>query len=159
MSGEQLTTDQVARASAFVRGVAGLPWRDGANGPDDFDCWGLARFAQRELFGRDIPITSRNPQEILRVLGRVLRGDPDVGWTEVKKPSHGALVTLRHVREPQHIGTWLALDRGRLLHAVENAGVCFDPRPMLEMTGWGRFRFYRYVGPLPPVAVDMRAAA
>lgn len=155
----ELTREEIAHAGAFVRRVAGLPWREGANGPDAFDCWGLARATQAELFDRDIPVMSRDPADVLAVLKRVVQSDPEIGWVEVKNPAHGDLVTLRHVKEPQHIGTWLAIDRGRLLHAVANAGVCFDAKPMLTMTGWGRFRFYRYVGPTPPVAAGMQAAA
>lgn len=141
MSGN-LTETEREGAGAFVRRVAGLPWRAGASGPDAYDCFGLAQAAQRELFGRELPILSASRHAMRDALAQIARGQHFAGWVQVARPLHGDLITLRHQNEPQHIGVWLAIDRGRLLHAVEGAGVCFDPKPLLEITGWGCFRYY-----------------
>lgn len=138
-----VTAIELLASAAFVRKVVGLPWRKDAAGPDAFDCWGLAHVCQREVFGRELPLAAHDPADIMAVLKRIAAGDASVDWREVKQPRHGDVVTLRSASHPRHIGVWLALDQGKLLHAVENGGVMFQPRTALELLGWGRFQFYR----------------
>jgi cell wall-associated NlpC family hydrolase len=143
LSGEIVMRAELARARAFVESVAGLPYAEGANGPRAYDCWGIARRCERELFGRELPVGSRDPAELAQVFAKIVRRDSSVDWIEVKRPQHGDVVTLRHTDHPRHIGVWLALNRGAVLHAVENAGVQLELRAPMEMQGWTGFRFFR----------------
>lgn len=158
MPAEKLTKDQVARAGAFVRRVVGLPYAEDASGPEAYGCRGLAQACQREVFERDLPVpVLGDAASVMTVLAAIARGDTSCGWCEAERPRHGDVVTLRCQREPQHIGVWLAIDRGRLLHAVNGQGVMFESRAMLELGGWGRFRFYRPAESYLPTASLLEA--
>ncbi len=134
-------------AAAFVRSVIGMPWQSGAQGPDAFDCWGLARAAQRELFGYELPPVSVNANHLRSVIeaieGHAIRQE----WHNVEIPAHGDLVTLARHDHPTHIGVYLAVDRGGLLHCARDVGVCFDHIQALAWQGWARLRFLRRVVP------------
>jgi cell wall-associated NlpC family hydrolase len=140
------TTEELERACAFVRRVVGLPWSDKAEGPDAFDCRGLTKVCLRELFQRELPLGSDDPAEVAATVKGIAGGNPAIPWTIARSPSHGDVVTLRSVSHPRHIGVWLAINRGGLLHAVEEAGVMFEPMIMLTTMGWSRFVYYRYQG-------------
>ena len=36
----------------------GKPWRNGADGPDAFDCYGLVRAVYRDRYGIEMPVVS-----------------------------------------------------------------------------------------------------
>ena len=133
----------VKRAASYARAVMHAPYEAGAVGPNAFDCWGLARDCQLRLFGRALPIVGHEDvQEVLKIVSQ-----PEVRaiWPEIAAPVHGALVVLKNTQR-RHIGTWLMLDGGGLLHTVEKAGVRFDSLLMLHNQGWAGIRFHDYAG-------------
>jgi hypothetical protein len=137
----KLSAADLQRAAAYVRQVLSVPYAEGAAGPDAFDCWGLTRDCQKTLFSRELPIIgSEALQDVLRIVS-----DPSVRatWPEIAQPVHGALTVLKNTRR-RHVGTWLMLDGGGLLHTVEGAGPRFDSRLMLRQTGWYGIRFHDY---------------
>lgn len=161
MSARKLSADDQARAIAFARAVLFKPWRAGAQGPDAYDCWGLARAAQRELAGRDLPIVNADPND-LRAVVRLVREHPlHSEWREVAVPSHLDLVLMSHHQHPHHIGVWLDLDGGLVLHATEQfrrvrkddkletvadpsrPGVMAESLAALRAQAWSRFQFMR----------------
>lgn len=134
----------------WINRVIGLPWTEGAQGPGAFDCWGLARATQRELFGRDLPllaceadpskIARDNIRDVMRALDNVeLRS----GWAEVQTPTHGDIAMLSHRKYPSHMGTYLDVDRGGILHVTHEGGVRFEPIPLLRLQGWHRISYFR----------------
>lgn len=154
MSVKRPTPGQIAQAAAFVREVIEKPWVAGAQGPDAYDCWGLVRAAQLRLAGRDLPIINADPADLRQVL-RLIKDHPlnDV-WVEVPKPQHLDVVELASSNHPRHLGVWLALDDGGVLHGCEqyNAdgttngekpGITFDGLLSLQVQGWSQFRFMR----------------
>lgn len=133
----------------FVNSLTGLLWREGAQGPHEFDCWGLQRHVQRELFGRELPAAGITPAQVndLRTVVRAIESHPArAEWTEVAAPADGDLVTMAHHQYPSHIGGFLALDRGGILHTTKETGVSFDAFPALRLKGFARMKFYRFAG-------------
>jgi hypothetical protein len=142
-------------AAVFIRTAIFKPWSPGAQGPDAYDCWGLARAVQRRLAGRDLPIINCDPAD-LRAVVRLVKDHPlHSEWHEVDAPGHLDLVLLSSNRHPHHIGTWLQLDGGGVLHATEQfggdgakapkkPGVTFDGLPALKIQGWAKFKFMRH---------------
>lgn len=66
-------------------------------------------------------------------------------WVSVVKPAEGDAVLLRQSRHPVHVGVWLAVDGGGVLHAVKDAGVVFQKLPELLLHGWRVEGFYQFV--------------
>jgi hypothetical protein len=161
---DKLSAADQARAVAFVNQVLFLPWRAGARGPDAYDCWGLAQAALRTLAGIALPIVNADPRD-LRAVARLVQEHPQrAEWFEVGEPAHLDLVTMSHPAHSHHIGVWLDLDGGVVLHAAQQfrrvrtgtgletlsapgkPAVSADSLPALKVQGWARIQFYRHGG-------------
>jgi hypothetical protein len=134
-----------------------LPYVEGGEGPEGYNCWGLLRHIERVHFNRHLPafvigdaVATREAHE----------GALDSGlYWPVAEPVHGHPVLLRGGDDP-HVGVWLDYDGGGVLHSLEGKGVIWTPRNRLNMLGFGRMKFYRikdagtlcsHEGSVPPV--------
>ena len=134
---------ELAAAAGFARRVVGLPWKENGYGPDAYDCWGLARACQREVFGRELPIIDY-PSTIRAIVRIIESHEINDDWPQVETPAHGDVVTMTNSRHPHHIGTFLALDGGRVLHATEREGVMCCSIAQLKLAGFRGLKFHRY---------------
>jgi cell wall-associated NlpC family hydrolase len=139
-----VSTAERAAAAAYVRSVLAIPYREDGNGPEEFGCWGLSRDCQQKLFGRELPVAG-HPDDIQAVIG--ILQDPRVrdGWPEVERPEHGALAVFSKGQR-RHVGVWLDVEGGGVLHTIEGAGVQFQSWVLLQTQGWGRLRFHAWRG-------------
>ncbi|HWC63357.1 MAG TPA: NlpC/P60 family protein [Rhizomicrobium sp.] len=151
----KISLDERSKAEGFLRRVVLAPWRAGAQGPEAYDCWGLARAAQRELGGRDLPVVNADPADLRTVIRLVADHPMRAEWEEVATPQHLDLVLMAHSRHLSHIGVWLALDGGIVLHATEQftrdgrsaadkPGVTADSLQGLRLQGFSRIQFMRH---------------
>lgn len=138
------TAEDLHAAASFVNAVIDTPYAEGGNGPDAFDCWGLTRVCQGELFGRHLPIIMVDPKNLRAVIEAMENNAARTAWMEVEEPRHGDIVTLARHDHPAHIGTYLAVDRGGVLHTTQDYGVAFDQITALRAQGWMRLRFLRW---------------
>ena len=128
-------------AAAYI----GLPWSVHGSGPDMFNCWEFVRMVQARHFGRILPEIS-NPEDML-VMGRTFRNHPERRrWTKMPDPMEGDCVLLRRSRHPIHVGIWLDVDGGGVLHCAEGAGVVFQRSDAIKLNGWAIEGFYRFIG-------------
>lgn len=109
----------------FLRAVIGKPYKAGGVGPDDFDCYGLARHVLAGLFHVELPDSRFAP---------VARQQ----WRRLKLPCDGALIVMGS--DSKHVGVYLA---GGVLHALEGVGVIHDDLASLSLRGFGNLRAYR----------------
>jgi hypothetical protein len=115
----------------------GKPFERGGRGPDAFDCWGTLQEVLRRM-GRKPTDFPTNPA----LLASALEDE----WSEVKRelvlPGDGILLRSSDSAYQWHIG--VAIDRWRMLHAREGAGICvelFDsPAYKRRVVGFYRFR-------------------
>lgn len=116
-----------ARA-AFVNALIGRPYRVGAQGPDTFDCWSLTRHVQSQLYGRDLPAFQAPDDAGMQAIAGFIATHPERRhWRPVPKPVDGALVSMFRMGIGHHVGTFLDLDGGLVLHATPSIGVTVDP--------------------------------
>ena len=131
-------------AAAELTGLIGLPWVAGARGPEAYDCWGLFLAVQRQHFGRDLPEIPVDALNLRAVLDAFTAHPERQRWQLVSAAEEGDAVLMRQSRYPIHIGVWLDIDGGGVLHAVRHAGVVFQTLAALEAHGWrieGHYRF------------------
>lgn len=132
---------------AFVESLLGRRWKLGAQGPDAFDCWSLLRHVERVAFGRELPLVVMPPKASPDLVAQALATHPKRSlWREAPRPSHGGGVEMTSVKAPLHVGVWLDLDGGLVLHCAAEVGVALDSLVTLRAMCWGRFRFYDFVG-------------
>lgn len=134
------------RSAEFIRGLIGRPWEANAEGPDAFDCYGLVRYVQRELFGRDLPSVHTVEPYTWRGMIDAIASHPErARWREVEQQQRtlmpdGAVVLLASVRMPAHMGVWFR-GFGSILHADRPLGVAFQTFAEMRALGWHRALF------------------
>lgn len=121
----------------------GRPWESGAQGPDSFDCWGFVRHVQRERFSRELPVIDVDAGRMRAVIQAFSAHPERDHWMQVDLPAEGDCVLMAHARYPSHVGLWVDVDGGGVLHCVRGAGVVFNSLSALRYSGWGRIAFYR----------------
>lgn len=118
----------------------GLPWQQGGQGPDAFDCWGLLLDVQRRAYMRKLPDYDL---EQLHEAG-TLREFMSV-WVQVDKPIDGCGVRMGKDRRI-HVGVYLEIDGGKVLHAAEGYGVILSSLTQIKTMGFSPIEFYHYRG-------------
>lgn len=125
--------------SAEANRYIGLPWVSGAAGPDAFNCWGLLQVVQRDHFGIALPDLIFGDAARQAYAEHMQARD----WEVVPATFHGAGVLLRGGDDP-HVGVWLDLDSGGVLHAMQGRGVIWTARSGLRLLGFSRLQYYRF---------------
>lgn len=121
----------------------GTPWTAGAQGPDTFDCMGFFKHLQGKHFGIEVPAIIAPDYDDPSVLVPLFGQHPErANWTRIDKPEHGCAVI---VHRPMHIGTWLDVDGGGVLHCVRGPGVIFTADSSWFVSGFGRREFFRHI--------------
>ena len=139
-----MTATDTHQVRSWAIHYIGRPWVAGARGPESFDCWGFFLWVQRAHFGRDlpeIPVDALN----LRCVLTTFRDHPErLRWDPVSAPQQGDAVLMRQARHPMHVGVWLDVDGGAILHCAQSAGVVFQNMTSLGGHGWQVEGFYRF---------------
>jgi len=129
--------------SHWAEHYIGIPWEPTGEGPDSYHCWAFVRHIQEKHFGRTLPGIP-NPEDILSI-ARGFRDHPErKRWDLVDTPVEGDCVLMRQARYPIHVGVWLDVDGGGVLHCSQEAGVAFQKPDALALNGWrveGNYRF------------------
>jgi hypothetical protein len=113
-----ISEDEKVKIEAFIQKVILLNpvYKIGGTKPGQFDCWKFARLTQQELFGRDLPFISLEEDRIAVWVKLVAEYKTKLKWMEIDQPVHGCLVEMTHKMLPYHIGTWLDIKEGGVLH-------------------------------------------
>jgi hypothetical protein len=123
----------------------GLPWVKDGVGPDAYNCWSFVRWVQAEHYGRKLPVIPHPDDD--RDLCALFRGHPEHRrWQVVDSPKDGDLVQMRRRVDPWHIGVWVDIDGGKLLHCARGAGVVCQHLAALAVERWHVEGFYRFRG-------------
>lgn len=122
----------------------GIPWENGAQGPDAFDCWAFVRHVQRAHFDREVPIIAVNADNRAQVRVAFERHPERQRWTECTDPVDGDCVLFSKAGQVDHIGLWLSIAGGKILHAIPHSGVVLTSMEAARRLGWGPIKFYRF---------------
>lgn len=135
-----------SRDLEYVNSLIGKPWKSGARGPDFYNCWFLCRDIQKTLFNRDLPIIEVDEKSVLSIAREFSINDHRKKWKEVPVPSHGCLVEMSSGKHPFHIGVYLEVDGGGVIHCQNPSGVVFDKMQLLPISGWRKLRYNDWIG-------------
>ncbi len=123
----------------------GRPWVNGGQGPDEFDCWGFFRFIQLNHFNTNVPEYGINANDFRAVANKIMSAEERAKWESVVIPEQGCAVLMAHSKYPSHVGIWLDVDGGGVLHCTRGEGVVFSTLSSLKTCGWGRVEYYKHV--------------
>ena len=130
----------------WAEDLIGRPWQAGGRGPDAFDCWGLVRWCWRERFAIEAPEIPADAANLRAVLAGFRDHPERERWELVERAREGDAVLMRQSRHPVHVGLWLAVDGGGVLHAAGGIGVVFQSPADLTAHGWRIEGTYRFSG-------------
>ncbi len=130
----------------WAEDLIGRPWEAGGRGPHAFDCWGLVRWCWRERFAIEVPEIPVDAANLRAVLAGFRNHPERRRWQLVDRPCEGDAVLMRQSRHPVHVGLWLTVDGGGVLHAARGIGVVFQLPVDLTAHGWRIEGTYRFTG-------------
>jgi len=116
----------------------GKPWVSG-----DHDCWAFFREIQKKHFGIDVPLIDIDSADLMKVAKRFRDDKERNHWNKVEHPEDGDAVLMSHSKFPSHIGIWVDVDGGGVLHCQERTGVVFQRQMDLILGSWPNLEFYR----------------
>ncbi|NRP15014.1 NlpC/P60 family protein [Marinobacterium sp. xm-a-152] len=122
----------------------GKPWVAGARGPNHYDCWGLFLAVQKQFFNRDLPEIPLDALNLREVINAFTHHPERQRWQRVSQTRTGDAVLMRQSRYPAHIGVWLDIDGGGILHSVQHSGVVYQTTSGLYSHGWRIEGIYQF---------------
>ena len=133
--------------TVFCLDLIGRPWKSGADGPRQFDCWGLLRYAYKQRRGVLLPFfPGIEEMGVLQVM-REIKRETATTWSRIKTPEHFCAVGISSGRRINHVGIWLQVDDGGVLHSTEQSGVVFQNRISMRSIGMQNLSFYKLQTP------------
>lgn len=97
---------------------------------------------QREHFGIAVPPVIAPDYDDPTVLVNLFRThEENYHWARVDAPKHGDAVIIH---KPFHIGIYLDIDGGGVLHCVRGPGVIFTHDAAWRLSGFGRREYRRF---------------
>lgn len=109
-----------------------------------FDCWGLVRTIYEAQFHIILPVINIPPENLRSLIKTIQHHPIRQHWHPTDHPQEGDVVLLRQSRHPVHVGVWLGVDGGGVLHCARESGVVFQDKHSLLLSGWKIEGFYRY---------------
>ena len=119
----------------------GQPWVANSN-----DCWAFCRKIWAEHYNLHVPIIDVDTAKLSTIAHAFKDHEERSLWKQVSTPKDGDAVLMAHCRHPSHIGIWLDVDSGGILHCIKDLGVIFSSLASAKLAGWGRMEFYRREG-------------
>lgn len=134
-------------ATEWAPALIGKPWVSGARGPDSFDCWGLLAWVYQTELGIILPdfpsLDPKNTREVASCVKEELT--PGGIWQQIPIPVHLCAVGIASNQFIHHVGLWLNMDGGTVLHCRDKVGVVAQSRVSLRQIGLNRLTYYTYV--------------
>jgi hypothetical protein len=110
----------------------------------EHDCWAFTRLIQKTHFDCDLPFIDIDANDLSRCV-REFKSHPErSNWLVVDLPIEGDVLLMSQNKLPTHIGVWLDIDGGGVLHCIEKGGVIFTKRRDLSHLGYNLINFYRH---------------
>lgn len=122
----------------------GRPWVNGGQGPEEFDCWGFFRFVQEKHFNNTVQAFDVDANNFKTVATMMMEAEERSKWLLTVTPTQGCAVLMAHSKYPSHVGVWLDVDGGGVIHCVRGEGVVFSGVSSLKTCGWGRVEYYKH---------------
>lgn len=114
--------------------------------PRRHDCWVFFRRVMRQQFGRHIPAVDPDNYRAETKAALFASHPHRAAWQEINRGDvrEGDGVRMANAHEPGHVGIWIDVDGGRVLHCDSPGGVMATPLSAL-FDVYPEIRFFRYI--------------
>lgn len=117
----------------------GQRWKKGTH-----DCWAFCRKVEREQFGIEIPDIEIDSNNILAVVRHLNGNQEKNNWVEVTDLQEGDVLYMSMGNQPHHVGIYVQIDGGGVLHCIEGAGVIFTKLADIAAMSYNIIAIYRH---------------
>lgn len=117
----------------------GQPWVE-----HDNDCWAFFRRVSADHFQRELSIIEIDTANLRACIDQFLNHTEHRYWKKTDTPTDGDAVLMSQGHMPTHVGMWLDVDGGGVLHCVKGAGVIFTKTSQLRVLGYKVVAYYAY---------------
>jgi len=129
---------------SWIGPLIGKPWRAYASGPHAYDCMGVVaaglRIHKRIDIGRDFGVSVG---DVSAFDAAVSQEKASQSWRQLRQPVDGCVVLMSRSRLFHHIGMYLDVNGGRVLHSREGVGVALDG--LHQLADFHRIEYWEYV--------------
>ena len=109
----------------------GKPWICGK-----YDCWGLVQDVYHTELGIELSPIVTNASDLRQVFCEFAKETNYNDFRPITKLKNNAVVVLSQGKYPSHVGIWLDVDGGGILHNQRYIGVIFQKKTELNALGW-----------------------
>lgn len=128
-----LAVEAAATGYDWVIGYMGATFAPKAYGPEQFDCWGLVWHVARFRGGIELPRFDDVAYQLKRINAEIEGQAMSDDWVQVDAPAEYDTVLMRRAGEAYHVGIFLNVDGGRILHACPEGILCSQVRDLHAM--------------------------
>lgn len=133
--------------NSLILTCIGKPYEPLAAGPDSFDCYGIYYYVQTEILKNQVPRYLDPKLTNLKSRLRFMNQERcSCRWKELPAPENYCLVAMGEKERVTHVGMFLDVDGGKVLHAIENSFSAAVPFSYLRRIGLSYFLYYTYMG-------------
>lgn len=122
----------------------GKPWTADGMGPDAFSCWGLVRHIYEKYKGVKLNNYLNACGLVARERAEVIEKEAGDSWTLIQNPEHLCVVVLAKNKLVHHVGIYLQLGAGVVLHSHRGCGAITQTLAQLRLSGWTNIKFYAH---------------
>lgn len=127
----------------WVAPLVGLPWEAYATGPAAYDCHGLVCHVQHRHYRRRLDRHLEVVSGDVEAMHTAICAEQETGrWQRLSAPKDGCVVLLTTGTRFHHVGVWLAVNGGRVLHSRAKRGVALDSVQHLRTLGFREFEYW-----------------
>jgi cell wall-associated NlpC family hydrolase len=119
------------------------PFKELAYGPDEFDCYGLVHHVCLNHGGITLPRFDDIEYQLTRINATINQQAAADCWEQVREPREFDVAVMQRAGEALHVGVFLAVDGGKILHATRKGTYCSDMGGIYRML-YRRVMFYRF---------------
>lgn len=106
--------------------------------PNTFDCYSFCQLAQKELFDRQMDDIYLG-DNLKSWIKAAIKYREQFGMLQLESPVHGCFIEMTHSNRPYHVGIWLDINGGAVMHFTKYAGFQFQTFTELKLSGWRQF--------------------
>jgi cell wall-associated NlpC family hydrolase len=129
----------------------GLPWVIAARGPFAYDCWGLVQAVYINEFGINLPTYPGIEFETKLALAKLVEQEvtkAESRWKVEPTPIDGCVVAMSSHKAIHHVGVFIDVDGGLILHTQKGTGVVAQKQSTLKSVfRFSRIEFYSHKWP------------
>lgn len=123
----------------------GLKWESGAAGPEKYDCHNLVLEIQKDFYGKILPDVEVNASSLYDVVKKISKDKVWEQFEKLNKPEDGCIVKMFTAENPNHIGVYVDIDGGGVIHSLKDIGIIFDSVFTLKKT-YAQMEFFMFKG-------------